>query len=265
MRKRDVAVVLAAHGSSKDVRVNQPMFELAERIHQYGQFGSVTPAFLDGQPSVKWILDEIRQDHVVVVPFMTSRGYYTDVIFPKHLNSTRQNVTFTPPIGVHEQLANLVAQDLAATIEQTPVAEDSLVIVVGHGTRRNKKSCLTTINLAKALKSKRPGLPIKFAFIDQRPYIDHVFANSTSPNIMVVPFLMGVGPHATVDVPEAFGGGDLTETILSGSAKFPLNWQTNSTSGLRNIYYARPIGTYRAWAKVCIELASNQHQEEFAA
>ena len=103
---KNTAVILAAHGSSKDVRINQAMFGLAERVAMSGRFGAVTPAFLDGQPSVQWVLEEIKQEHVVVIPFMTSCGYYANGVFPKHLKARGKQIQFVPPIGVHPGQSN---------------------------------------------------------------------------------------------------------------------------------------------------------------
>lgn len=261
----EVAVILAAHGSSKDVRINQPLFELAERVAVSGRFGTVAPAFLDGQPAVQWILEEIPQSIVVVIPFMTSSGYYTDVVFRRHLQLPGKRVHFAEPIGMHPLLADLVDADIRPTLQQLPHQESSVVIVVGHGTRRNKKSCRTTIELVRELRGRNPAHNIKFAFIDQRPYVQHVVAITPAENVVVIPFLMGLGPHTTCDLPHALGGKDLTQPILANRSPFPLRWNAPPGGVTRNIVFARPVGTYGAWGHVCMALATDMIHKEVAA
>ena len=264
LRQPEIAIVLAAHGSSKDVRINRPMFALADRIATSGQFGTVTPAFLDGQPSVQWILDEIRQQSIIVIPFMTSCGYYTDTVLPKHLKTPSKHIRFAPPIGVHPQLGDLVCSDIHPVVQRLPV-ESTCIVLVGHGTRRNKKSCLTTIDLVKNLRGKLPDHNVRFAFIDQRPYVQHIVETTTDQNLIVIPFLMGLGPHSTVDVPEAFGAEKLTEQILENQSGFPLSWQAELNGTTKNVFLTRPIGTYDALGDVCITLASDMMHKEVAA
>ena len=262
---QDIAIILAAHGSSRDVRINRPLFQISRQIEMSGNYGAVTPAFLDGQPSVQWVLDEIEQPTVVVIPFMTSNGYYTKSVFPKYLQSDQKTVRFSQPIGLHSGLVELVEQDLNSATSCIPADAESTVVIVGHGTRRNRKSCLTTIDLVKNLRSRKPNQQFKFAFIDQRPEIEHVFSSIHDPHVVVVPFLMGLGPHSTCDVPVAFGSEDLTTPILDGSLSFPIRWKTTRNHLQQEIQMTRPVGTYGAWASICIELVTRQITTELAA
>ena len=72
--KSNTAIILAAHGSSKDPRINRPMFKLAEEMQNSLPDFHVTPAFLDGQPDLRNVIHDIHQDNVVVIPFMASGG-----------------------------------------------------------------------------------------------------------------------------------------------------------------------------------------------
>ena len=258
----DVAVILAAHGSSKDVRINRPMFELAHRIKASGRFATATPAFLDGQPQMQHIVGEIGQNTIVVIPFMSSCGYYTDVVFPRHLASANKQIRIADPIGLHPDLSRLVHDDIRMLVAQAPSAS---VIVTGHGTRRNKKSCRTTIKLVQDLRQRLPGTDIRFAFIDQQPYVRHVIGNTADRDIIAVPFLMGLGAHTTNDLPRAFGYRDLTADILENALEFPYCWQTPIGGNNRTVFFAQPVGTYRAWNDLCVSLAIELSHMEVAA
>ena len=89
--------------------------------------------------------------------------------------------------------------------EHQLTAADTTVVVVGHGTRRNTTSGATTFALADSLRNDHPGFEIKAAFLDQDPEIGMVADSITTPNIIVLPFLVSLGPHMTEDTPAAFG------------------------------------------------------------
>ncbi len=267
------AIVLAAHGSSRDERINQPMFALARQIKNLTEFAFVTPAFLDGQPNLRSIVDEIEQRHVIVIPFMASAGYYTDVVFPQCFASDRLSVRITDAIGVHPILPDLVSCRIDAVLDGFEKTDDWTIVLVGHGTRKNRKSCRTTIDLARNLRSRNAKRRIQFAFLDQNPSLEHVAANIATSHLLIVPFLMGLGPHTTVDVPSAFGIGPMAAEVsrLKTSTQirshtwgdcdgygfeFPVVQQVADGAGpTRTIVYDAPIGIYPEWAAICVDIA----------
>ncbi len=244
------ALVLATHGSTRDERTNQAMFRLAERVARSSGFARVTPAFLDGQPNVLDVASELSQPQLIVVPFMTSSGYYTNVVFPRAFSRAAGLVRITPPIGVHPALAQLVGQRLDRILQLDQADPNSVVVVVGHGTRRNVNSCRTTIDLVKQLRLQRPGQRIEFAFIDQNPGLDHVTRKLRTANCIVIPFLMSLGPHTTEDVAQAFGLPSLSDMVFESEFEFPYVARPSETGGEpRMVIFDAPVGTYPLWAE----------------
>ncbi len=249
--------MLAAHGSSKDHRINRPMFAIAETISRALPDVLATPAFLDGTPDVRTIIDEINAEDVLVVPFMASQGYYTDVVFPQVLQHDSKRIGFAAAIGSRSELARLVVQRVSSLAILQTWEHDYTIVVVGHGTRKNRNSCRTTIQLVKQLRVQWPLRKIEFAFIDQKPSIEHVVNKLDSPNVLVIPFLMGLGPHVTEDVPKAFGCESIGQAV-NGDFQFPFvqsiaDGLQPANPKLQTVAYDRPIGVYPTIASLCID------------
>ena len=249
------ALVLASHGSSANVSINQPMFDLANQIS--AEFASVfvTPAFLDGSPNVKTIVEEIQQDQIIAIPFMASNGYYTDVVFKKSLVHPEKKVHVTPAIGTYPVLVDFVQNRIVNLVRGLESA-NSTVVVVGHGTRKNQNSCRTTIELVKRLRTRLTGLTIEFSFIDQNPSVGHVVSRITTENVIVIPFMMGLGPHVTQDIPDAFGISNFEDVVFQSEFKFPFQQNVDGRLGLvKNVIYDTPVGIYPELSNLCVSIA----------
>lgn len=243
------SLVLIAHGSLAEGNPNQPMFELADRIFASGNFSTVTPAFLNGHPSITNVLDGLPPGDVVIVPMMTSEGYYLAAL-PEKLqqNCAAGDIRFfvTRVVGVHPAIADLISHRISSFLNQYQLSKSqTTVAVVGHGTRRNKNSCQATLRLTDKLAQRNPGLQFVSAFLDQAPTAAETAANIATANTMVVPFLISRGPHATVDIPEAFGLESGPEVV------FPILRHTdNGICGCD-----LPVGLYPELAEICLQLA----------
>lgn len=242
------SVVLAAHGSLADERANEPLFEIAKTIAASGIFSMVTPAFLNGEPNATNVFEKLPVGDVVIVPLMTSDGYYLNQVFPKKVNENANLAKFrtfmTRPIGLHPELPSLATDRVDTLMNLMGMSHiDTTVIVVGHGTRRNPDSEKSTQLLVERIQELLPEHEIRIAFIDQDPTIPSVIAGTTRPHMLVVPFLISRGPHTTVDVPEAFG-------LPTGpEIEFPL--VDRFGSGL--VVYDLPVGMYPEISELCLE------------
>ena len=221
-----ISLILAAHGSEASPRSNQPLHDLAAALTEMGLFDHVTPAFLMGQPLMTEVLESLPPGEAIVIPVMTSDGYYLKKLpekFEANANYDQFSLSIGPVVGLHPAIANTVSARLAGHLaEHQLTAADTTVVVVGHGTRRNTTSGATTFALADSLRNDHPGFEIKAAFLDQDPEIGLVAESIETPNIVVLPFLVSLGPHMTEDTPAAFGlptGHDL-EFPLIGERTF---------------------------------------------
>ena len=204
-----ISLILAAHGSEASPLANQPLHDLAASLEALGLFDHVTPAFLLGQPLMTEVLESLPAGEAIVIPVMTSDGYYLKKLperFEQNSNYDQFSLSIGPVVGLHPGIATTVSARLAGHLEAHNLsAADTTVVVVGHGTRRNATSGATTFALADSLRSDHPGFEIKAAFLDQDPEIGLVAESIETPNIVVLPFLVSLGPHMTHDTPAAFG------------------------------------------------------------
>ncbi len=251
---KNCALILGAHGSMAAPDSNQPLHDLAAAIAIKDIFATVTPAFLNGLPDMSdfmRLFQDKQVENVVIVPAMTSVGYYLQKVIPKRLAENPQhkqyNLFISPVIGMHEKIASLILNRVGHMLKNKALeTDDTTIALIGHGTRRNANSSKSTYALLQQLKDLRPELNYEIAFLDQDPEADAVANAISTRHTIVVPFLISRGPHTTVDIPEAFG-------LPSGPAvKFP-NVATTADGDV--CICDLPIGMYPEIADLCIETA----------
>ena len=227
------ALVLAAHGSHHAARVNASIRDHADALAAEGLFDEVLVAFHQGEPGFSQVLDLTSATQVVVVPVMTSEGYYCDEVLPKELAKNARvtnsgmatpraerpagkpvpqrlivppRVTFTRPVGTHPRLALVVSERIKAWCADRGLRSDDVsVLLVGHGTKRNSRSRWATEQLAADVRRFGSCGEILFAFLDEAPLIDSIRTQIGKPHVMVIPFMIGGGPHALEDIPRRMG------------------------------------------------------------
>jgi sirohydrochlorin cobaltochelatase len=247
------SVVLAAHGSLATAEANEPLFELANQIAASEIFSTVTPAFLNGDPQLSSVLQSLPIGDVVVIPVMTSNGYYCDTVLPKVIVESpgfeNYRVSLTAPLGVHPEIASLVADRISILMNMLQLAShETTIVIVGHGTTRNAHSGKSTEQLAAQVHELLSSENINIAFIDQAPTMDEVIRQITTPHTIVVPFLISRGPHATDDVPAAFG-------LPTGpEIEFPLVGLVADGITICDL----PVGMYPEMSDLCTEMATDQ-------
>lgn len=259
------SLVLAAHGSVTTPCANKPLYDLAARAEASGIFSSVTPAFLYGDPQISNVLDRLPPGgDVVIVPVMTSEGYYSQRVFPKKLAENKSldqhRLFISTALGMHPKVPAMVADRIEKMLGRLPAEpQDFTVVFVGHGTTRNKKSGRATMELAAAVQGRlasnadeRPTFRV--AFLDQPPAASVAAARVKTPHTLVVPYLVSRGPHTTVDVPEAFG-------LPTGpTIKYPLveTFVDEVSQAERLCICDTPVGMYAGMSELVLELATDQ-------
>jgi sirohydrochlorin cobaltochelatase len=254
------ALVLGAHGSRAASDSNQPLYDLADTISAKGIFTAVTPAFLNGDPLMTDFLGQLPKGDVVIVPAMTSVGYYLQSVIPKQIAENPDHADYrifiSPVVGMHEKIGTLAATRIDQTMAADSMsADDTTVVLVGHGTRRNANSCKSTYALLDQLKQLRPDLKFEVAFLDQDPEAEAVAQKIDTKHTVIIPFLISRGPHTTVDIPEAFG------LDAGPQVQFPNRKHFQDAAGERICVCDTPIGMYPEVADLCVELALGELEQ----
>lgn len=255
----ECTLILAAHGSEAAPDSNQPVFDLAARIEAMNLFANVRCAFLMGQPNMTNVLDGLPPGPVVVVPLMTSVGYYLNSVIPGKLAENLQAADFdwfiSPVAGMHPRIATLMSDRIRYRLTEHEMADsETTLVLIGHGTRRNANSAKSTFSLFEKLKANFPALRTRVAFLDQDPEAHLVAASVLTGHTLVVPFLVSRGPHTTVDVPTAFG------LPCGPDVQFPIVADHGMRGG-RKCVCEMPLGMYPEMVEICVELAQRSLEQ----
>jgi uroporphyrin-III C-methyltransferase len=204
------ALVLAAHGSRHDPAANALVRRLAQAVRERRLFQEVAVAFHQGEPAFDRVLDELQSDAVTVVPLMTSAGHYADVVLPESLARNRRfaevRLRQTPPVGSHPGMAPLVARRVSELLREHGLTRSgTTLLLAGHGTRRHQASRDTTLRLAETLQRRGVAGRVLAGFLDDDPGLLEVLGTTRSGAVVVLPFLIGGGTHASEDIPRAIG------------------------------------------------------------
>jgi len=229
-----------------DPTINAQLNEYVTRIDRLGLFDHVAKAFHRGEPTFATVLDQLDAGEVTVVPVMTSDGYYCDMVLPRELAKNRRfarvRLRQTPPVGAHAGAIALVERRARRLIlDHNLEAEDVCVAVVGHGTPRHPRSRLATVRLAEALQRMEMCGEVIYAFLDETPVVETILGRATQAVVIVIPFLISSGPHATVDIPARLG---LQTPPLHGRV------------GDRFVVCDAAIGTHPEMVDIIIDLAT---------
>lgn len=204
------ALILAAHGSRDDRAVNEMLRDYARQLASLGLCQETTVAFHHGRPHFHEVLDRLGADEIVVVPVMTSEGYYAEEVLPRELSRARRfrdvRLRITRPVGTHPGMVTLAAdrvRELLSGQALDPV--DTTLALIGHGTERNARSRSSTIDLARSLEALGLCHEVLVAFLDEEPLIETILERATRTNVLVIPFLISAGPHSVYDTPRRLG------------------------------------------------------------
>lgn len=244
-------LILAAHGSRVEPAVNDHLLDLARRIETLRLFDEVSPAFHHGSPTFANVLDELHSDQILVVPVMTSAGYYCDEVLPRELRKSprfdAERVHITPPVGVHPRMTELVADRalrIARNLEMSP--KRTTLALVGHGTAKNPRSRLATEHLAATIAARGEWMEVLTAFLDESPGVETLLPRARGVSVLVIPFLISAGPHAVSDIPHRLG--------VSPNGTPPIEWRIDN----RRVACDRAIGADEGMVQIILEMATNR-------
>lgn len=203
-------LILAAHGSRHAPQVNDAICRLAAEVGVRAGFDEAIAAFHQGDPPFSAAIDQLRADSIVVIPLMMAAGYYAEAVLPRELAQNRRcidcTVHITAPVGTHPGMVQLAGQRAALLAERFGMKPAATTLcLVGHGTNRHPASHATTLAVVERLADGVVWGEVVPAFLDDSPLIESVSKAWRSPNLLVIPFLIGAGPHTVKDVPRRLG------------------------------------------------------------
>lgn len=271
----DVALILAAHGSLPlagsgcDPTTNAEISDLVHAFESHerckstgvfepacGWFDEAIAAFHQGEPSFADAIDSLESSRVVVVPFFASDGYYCNTVLPaaiaKSARYAEKSIRITPPVGTHPLTTQLILARVQGLLRKREGdGTQTTVIIVGHGTKRSSRSTLSTINLAAHLRRKCRCASVRYAFLDEEPFVEQVVNELSTTTAVAIPFFIGQSSHAGSDVPRRLG------LKLDEGESLPVEQQVNGVS----IHCDVAVGTYPGMAEVVAARADEARRQ----
>lgn len=204
------ALILAAHGADDGAEANQLVVSYADRLAAATRFDVVSAAFHYGTPKFSRVLDLAGADEFLVLPFMATQGYFSQVVLPRELAKNAcyslGALTMIEPVGAHHQLVSLVAQCVDLRLTQHDLkADETTLAIVGHGTPRHGGSRSATHRLVSMIERADICDEVFCAFLDETPDVESILSRATCSNIIVIPHLMTPGLHTREDIPRRLG------------------------------------------------------------
>ena len=236
------ALVIAGHGSTKNAGSRKPICATVQEIRRRELYDRVVCALWKEEPHVSTRLDTLDADDITIVPYFMSAGYYTDNVIPREMKLTGaltlrdgKTIRYTPPIGTHPAMANLIVQ----RAHEAGAGPADTLVLLGHGTRRNKRSADTIEAQAARVRDRGIFASVLTAFIDQDPHISGVFERADTARIVMVPYFAADGWHVTETIPA---------DLAMESGKVERDGKT--------LFYAGAVGSEPSIVEIVLELAA---------
>lgn len=250
------SLVLVGHGSTLNPDSSAPTFQHADEIARRGLFAEVFCSFWKEEPSLREILRMVEGDDVYVVPNFISEGYFTEIVIPRELelvgpvtHRLGKVIKYCEPVGNDPRMVDLLLHRARSVAASVPADQTSLLIV-GHGTSLNEKSAEAAQFQARAIREKGVYAEVSEAYMEEAPYIADWKKNTSQPNVVVVPFFIADGLHSYQDIPVLLGIESSPTAAASQQEVFRRN--PYHVDG-REIYYANAIGTEPLMAEVILD------------
>jgi len=203
------AILLLGHGSHLNPGSSQPVHAHAETLRSVQNgYDEVRTAFWKEEPSFRDSVRNVRAEKVYAVPVFMAEGYFVDQVIPRELDVESDRVTYTPPVGTHPSMSDVIEERALDILGDSTSPDDTALSIVGHGTERNPKSAESALAHVERIRRRGRFAEAGAVFMDEPPYVDDLTVHFDSENIVVVPFFTADGYHTREDIPEDIGIGE---------------------------------------------------------
>ena len=109
------ALVLLGHGTDLNKNSGGVIYLNAGRIQELGIYDRVEVGFLDQEPEIGAVVENVEAENVILIPVFIAEGWHTRETIPEDLGLTgevtvRQDKTvfYGAPVGTHPSMADLI-------------------------------------------------------------------------------------------------------------------------------------------------------------
>ena len=242
MQFKDVALILAGHGSTKNAESSRFTRETAHRIREREIFGEVRSAFWKEQPSYADAIQGLRAKKVVVVPWFLANGYFTTKILQREfVDALDVECRITEPIGMRSEILSHFQKRAERLLSAKSWKPNQVsLLVASHGTPLHAGSRVAAVDLAERL-AKDGYRVARAVFLEEEPKIADWRVLIQEGPVVVLPHFLAGGLHGSEDVPELLG--------ISGAGE---GWYESEKG---EVGYGEPLGRPEEVEEMIIELA----------
>ena len=214
-----VGLLIAAHGERRPDATNDGVKRIAQAVSARRLVAEVGVGFINGTPGIGEAFAALTAPRVMVYPLFASSGYFTRDRLVQLLdaaNAEGRDVEVLPPLGLDPGLPDLVL-DRATTVARASgfVPEGSTVILLAHGSRRNRASREATEQVARAIEGRAGFRGVGIALLEERPFMDEAMALVQGPAVVVGMF-SGEGMHGARDAPRLIAELNRNDVVYAG-------------------------------------------------
>ncbi len=271
---KDAALIIVAHGSPGHEEGRTSTLRMAARLGAMNVFAAVHAAFLAEPPFADDILEAVPQREVYIVPNLAADGFIAREKLPRILKLTghltqridrmgRRRILLSAPVGTHPLVGRVLGERIGATMRKAACEVDkTAVIIVGHGSQRDRKSFERTTQTAKEMAVHGIACPTWAAFLEEPPFVKDWRKLLRNPhtaceNVIFAPLLISQGSHSARDIPSAIGFAPAKKRFQARLAADEVNEITRDG---RRIFYLPPVGNADAMADIILARAKQAHE-----
>ncbi len=208
----EAALVLAAHGSSRDLGAPEPVLRHAAWLQRHRLFAEIGVGFIGRTPDLAQALGAVTADTVYVVPCFLADGHYTRTVIPEALVAATPDapprMKYCAPIGTSPRLVELARRRVVAACRTWELEPGSVsLLLIGHGTPRHPASSSVTRDLARAMEARGWVARTGVAFLDEPPFVDHALDALGGETVIALGLFAAAGVHGADDVPDLLATG----------------------------------------------------------
>jgi sirohydrochlorin cobaltochelatase len=109
------ALVLLGHGTDLNKNSGGVIYLNAGRIRERGIYDLVAVGFLDQEPEIGEVVENVEAENVILIPLFIAEGWHTRETIPEDLGLTGEvtvredkTIFYGAPVGTHPSMANLI-------------------------------------------------------------------------------------------------------------------------------------------------------------
>lgn len=256
----DTALVLLGHGSTVNAASAEPVYRHAATLRERGIFGQVLEGFWKQEPSLAGVLRGVWTKRAVVVPLFTTEGYFTQTVLPRELGfppldgggyasrmiKEEVEVFYAQPVGTHPGMAEVLERRASQVVSERPFPfapkpADTSLVLVGHGTSRDRNSRRTLESHAAVIRARSGFSEVLAMFMEEPPLIAEVYRVAQRRNVVVVPFFVSDGLHAYEDIPVLLG--EVESVVRDRMARGLEVWRNPTERCGKRVWLAGSLGS----------------------